>query len=122
MPVRHAACVILALFPTACTDPPRGAQAGWPHGAQRAWGIGPVDAAALSAAAAPCMATPSAQAVTGQRCVAVRFWHGRPSFTEVAEAPAELTLQAGDELALWPAACAQGHPARIARILAARRA
>jgi hypothetical protein len=118
MRIRRSACVIVALCLTACAQPSRTAQADWAHGAKRAWVVDAVDPVLYRDALPSCIQALPPDVLAARHFVKVRFWRGRRSFIEVAEAPAGMTLRAGDEVEFWPEVCAQGSPARIARTLA----
>lgn len=119
MRVSHIACLFLALSLAACAQPQRAALADWEHGARRARVIEPVDPALVRAQLPSCLQAMPADELAARHFVRVRYWHGRRPIVEVAEAPTDVALHAGDEVELWPEACAEGRPARIARMLAA---
>lgn len=116
MRVKHSACVLLALGLTACAQSPL---ADWEHGARRARVIDAVDPAVVRELLPSCLQALPAEQLAARQFVRVRYWHGRRPFVDVAEAPSGVALRAGDEVELWPEACAEGRPARVARMLAA---
>ncbi len=115
MHLSRIACVFLALSLAACAQPQRAALADWEHGARRARVIEAVDPALARDQLPVCLQALPAGELAARRFVRVRYWHGRRSFTEVAEATAGVELRSGDAVELWPDAC----PARVARMLAA---
>lgn len=119
MRVSQFACALLALSLAACAQPPGVAPADWEHGARRGRVVEAVDPAQVRALLPSCLQALPAGELAAHSFVRVRYWHGRRPYVEVAEAPLGVAMRAGDEVELWPEACDQARPARVARMLAA---
>ncbi|WP_460826812.1 hypothetical protein, partial [Massilia terrae] len=88
-------------------------------GARRGRVIDDVDPGQVRALLPSCLQALPAGELDAHHFVRVRYWHGRRPYIEVAEAPPGVAMRAGDEVELWPEACDQSRPARVARMLAA---
>jgi hypothetical protein len=87
----------------------------WDHGARRGRVLATLDAGAAASAVQAC----TGAAAQGHYAT-VRYRGSRLHHTVVAALPEGVDVRTGDEVELWPAACAEGRLARVERVLAAR--
>jgi hypothetical protein len=97
---------------SSCAQPLGNGPVDWDHGARRGRVLDTLDADAAAPAVRDCTG-----AAAQGRYARVRYRGSRLHHTVVAALPDGVDVRTGDEVELWPAACAEGRLARVERVL-----
>jgi len=111
---RLCAGATLSILLASCAQPLGHGPVDWDHGARRGRVLELLDAGAAADAVHACVAAAPVQG----RYARVRYRGTHLHHTVVAALPDGIDALPGAEVELWPAHCADGHVARVERVLA----